>query len=132
MKTAKDWHLPPRQIFYGKPVAWGKVDTKLSMALTILEQETCKDCGTVSWLGHSTDNRIVFKHDKTHCYGCAELERTRAEESKSKKPDDYGAKPYVKPEGDSGMPLPSRSEEYERRARKAQRAAERKAKAEGK
>lgn len=112
-------------------MVWGRVDTKLSMALTILTQETCKDCGTVSWLGHSTDNRIVFKHDKTHCYGCAELERVRAEESKSKKPDDHGAKPYVEPVGDSGMPLPSRSEEYERRALKAQRAAERKAKAEG-
>lgn len=127
MKTAKEWKLPPRQIVYGKPVEWGRVDTKLSMALVILDQETCKDCGTVSWHGHSSDNRIVFKHDVTHCYGCAEMERVRAQESKSKKTDDHGAKPYVRAEGDMGLELPSRMKEYQRRAKKAERAAQRKA-----
>lgn len=126
MRTSKEWKVPPRQILYGKPKAWNKVDTKLSMALVILEQETCRDCGTVSWLGHSADNRIVFKHDVTHCYGCAELERVRDEGTKSKAKD-YGSKPYVKAAGDLGMSLPDRAEEYSRRASRAQREAEREA-----
>lgn len=105
---------------------WNQVDTKLSVALVILEQETCKDCGTVSWLGYSSDNRIVFKHDVTHCYGCAELERVRDEGSKSKAKD-YGSKPYVEATGDMGLALPDRAEEYDRRAMRAQREAERKA-----
>ncbi len=130
VKTSKDWQIPPTQVLEGRPKEWGRVDTKLSMAMVILDQETCKDCGTVSWLGHSTDNRIVFKHEETHCYGCAELERKRAEESKNKKTSDYGVKPYVNVEGDMGMELPSRTAEYERRARRAERAAQRKANAE--
>lgn len=92
------------------------------MAITLLENETCNDCGTVSWLGHSADNRIVFKRKEAHCYGCAEIERKQAEESKNKKRDDYGVKPYVEAATFDGQtPLPSRAEEYERRAAKAGR-----------
>lgn len=122
VKTAREWKLPPRQILYGEPKLWNQIDTKLSMGLTLLEGETCNDCGTVSWLGHSADNRIVFKHKTTYCYGCAEMERKRAEESKGKKRDDYGVKPYVQADTFDGQtPLPSRAEEYERRAAKAGR-----------
>lgn len=97
-------------------MAWGPVDTKLSVGLTLLEEEICKECGIPSWIGHSTDNRIVFKSDKAHCFGCMELEKNRADESKAKKAADHGAKPYVRPElWDGSMNLPSRREEYERR-----------------
>ena len=122
IRTAKEWGVPPLQVIRGTPRSWNRIDTRLSMAFVLLEQETCKDCGTVSWLGHSTDNRIVFKHDVAYCYGCMELERKRAEDAKAKKSDSHGAKPYVYPDSFDGQsPLPSRSDEYERRARRAQK-----------
>jgi len=116
IKTSRSWGVPPTQILQGRPSPWGPVDTKLSMALTILEDETCKECGIVSWHGHSANASLVFKHDKVHCYGCAELEKKRAEESRSKRPDDHGAKPYVAAAMfDGSTDLPSRADEYERR-----------------
>jgi hypothetical protein len=127
VKTSREWKTPPRQILRGVPVTWNSVDTRLSMALVLLEQETCRECGTPSWLGHSADSRIEFKYDVAHCHGCMELEKQRSEASKGRKSDDHGAKPYVYPQGFEGVPLPSRSDEYERRARREERLRKRKA-----
>lgn len=57
---------------------------KLAMALTILERETCKGCGTPSWIGHSTNNEIVFDLKSSVCYACAELERERDDREKKR------------------------------------------------
>lgn len=115
VKTSREWKVPPRQMLLSEPVDWDLKDSKLSMALTILEEETCKECGTPAWIGHSTDHRIVFDYAKAHCYGCMELEKKRGEESKGKR-NDHGAKPYVKAKMWGGFgELPSRRQEYERR-----------------
>lgn len=127
IKTAREWGVPPRQVLRGRPVTWNAVDTRLSMGLTLLEQETCRECGTPSWLGHSADSRIEFGHEVAYCYGCMTLEKERAESSKSRKTDDHGAKPYVFPKGYEGVPLPDRADEYARRERRAKKEAERRA-----
>jgi hypothetical protein len=122
VKTAREWGVPPRQVFLGEPVQWNDRDSRLSMALTVLEQETCKECGTVAWIGHSADSSIVFKHDEQYCWGCAALEKRREEDSKNKVKKGHGAKPYVIPSMfDESMPLPTRRAEFERREARAER-----------
>lgn len=118
IKTARSWGVPPSQIIQGKPCEWSRVDSLLSTALVLVEEETCRECGTVSWLGHSTNNYIGFEVDQAVCYGCAAMENHRKEEGKNKKPTP-GAKPYVSAfMYGEGTPLPSRDEEYERRRKK--------------
>lgn len=120
-KTAKEWGVPPRQVYLGEPVQWNDRDSRLAMALTVLEQETCKECGTVAWLGHSANSSIVFKHDKQYCWGCAKLEEAREEDAKNKVKG-HGAKPYVTAASfDASIPLPTRRDEFERREARAER-----------
>lgn len=49
----------------------------LAVALTLLESETCDQCGTPAWIGRSTDSEIVFDVESSTCFGCAELEKDR-------------------------------------------------------
>lgn len=112
VKTARSWSVPPRQVMLGEPCVWGPDDTLLSMALVLLEEETCSECGTPSWLGHSTNNSIIFEHDSTTCFGCMELEKARADKTKEQ---GKGEKGYVRPRMWDDSPLPDRAQEYERR-----------------
>lgn len=86
----------------------------LSVALTLLEEETCKNCGTPAWIGHSTDNTIVFDVKSSVCYGCAELEKDREEQEKNRAVKTRGEARYVEPYNVWGDPLPGRSESYAR------------------
>lgn len=113
VEASKSWGVPPRQVILAEPMVWGVEDTLLSMAMTLLKQETCKECGTVSWHGHSTDNRITFEMESATCFGCMEQEGRREDKNN---PIDKGEKPYVVAKMYDDSELPSRSEEYERRA----------------
>lgn len=97
-------------------MAWEEVDTRLSMALTLLEAETCSDCGTPTWWGHSTNNEITFKVDSTTCYGCAELEKHRKSKNKLNQNSSHGSKPHTRPRMWDESQLPSRSDEYRRKS----------------
>src|SRR5690625_6357639 len=55
VETARSWNVPPTQIIKGEPTEWSRHDSLLSMALVMSEQETCQNCGVVSWHGHSTN-----------------------------------------------------------------------------
>lgn len=89
----------------------------LAMAMTILEEETCKNCGTPAWIGLSTNNEIVFDIKSAICYGCAELEKDRedTEKSRGKKPRQKGETRYAEARNvwGEGRPLPSRAYSYE-------------------
>lgn len=84
----------------------------LAVALTLLEDETCKSCGTPAWLGHSTNNEIAFKVESSVCYGCAEIEREQnsvSADGRSKRKQRPGETRYVVPKNIwPGKPLPSR------------------------
>lgn len=72
----------------GKPVSfllndeplqddWTVLDKKLLVGYQTLQDETCKSCGTPTWLGHTEVPSVGFNVDKTTCYSCAELEKDR-------------------------------------------------------
>lgn len=111
--TARAWGVPPHvTISGGVPGEWSEQDVLLANALTVLENETCKSCGTPVWLGYSTDNEILFRTQKSHCYGCEELEKEREKQTKAKQKG-YGDTTYVEPYHffeNKGGRLPSRRE----------------------
>ncbi len=115
VETSKQWQVPPRQIILGRQVDWNPDDSKLSAALVLLEDETCRECGTVVWHGHSGNRYIKLDVDSTHCYGCQALEQRR--EDKERKLS-KGEKPYVKVSMYGDLELPSRQDEFERRAKR--------------
>lgn len=84
------------------------------MALTLLEEETCKQCGTPAWIGHSTDNTIAFEVKSSVCYGCAELEKDRDDEQSNKRKKTRGEVRYIEPYNVWGDALPSRFDSYSR------------------
>lgn len=87
------------------------------MAATILEEETCKSCGTPAWIGLSTNNEIVFDIKSTICYGCAEIEKDREDHEKGRGgiPRQKGESRYAKPRSvwNDGRSLPSRAHSYQ-------------------
>lgn len=117
VKTAREWKVPPRTMIHGaQPGEWTREDVLLANALTVLENETCKECGIPAWWGYSTDNRILFKTETSHCYGCEELEKARDKASKDKSNKGFGDTIYPVPYMFGGKePLPSRRESYESR-----------------
>lgn len=113
LKTARSWSTPPVTFLLGVESGWGDERNRaLSMALTLLESETCKGCGTPMWWGHSTRREIVFDVDSTTCYGCAELEKA----NKDAKRNPPGETKFVVPRNVwDGEALPSRHECYAER-----------------
>lgn len=118
LKAARSWGVPPLTMLTGQSTDWSDdKNRRLAMALTILEEETCKNCGTPAWIGHSTNNLITFDLKSSVCYACAELEKEREEREKGR-----GAKPRMKGEtryararnvwGEE-YPLPSRAHAYQ-------------------
>src|SRR5690625_7838099 len=75
VETARSWYVPPTQIIKGEPTEWSRHDSLLSMALVMLEKETCQNCGVVSWHSHSTNRAIGMVQDTTTCFGCREVEQ---------------------------------------------------------
>jgi hypothetical protein len=102
----------------GKTTDWSdERNRKLANALTILEDETCKGCGTPAWIGHSTNNEIVFDLKSSICYPCAELEREREamEKGRGGRARRKGETRYPAPRNVWGTDhaLPSRAHAYQ-------------------
>lgn len=119
LKTARSWGVTPLAVINGKEHGWNRTNRLLAMALTILEEETCKQCNTPLWWAYSTDNRVQFSAHKTTCYGCAKLEEEKNGNSKDGKPKEKpkpGEMLYVKPYNVLNEPLPSRRDSYTREA----------------
>lgn len=110
--------MPPLTMLMGTPSDWSdERNRKLALALTILEDETCKSCGTPAWIGHSTNNELIFDIKGSVCYGCAELERDKEnyEKKRGGRPRQKGETKYVSPRNVWGAdhPLPSRAHSYQ-------------------
>ena len=122
LKTARSWNVPPLLILTGEDAGWTDLRNRmLSVALTVLDDETCTSCGTPVWYGHSTNNEIQFKVQATVCYGCAEIERTQnarvSSTGQAKRKPTPGESLYVTPYHvwhEHGHRLPTRHEEYVR------------------
>lgn len=89
---------------------------KLAVALEILDEETCKGCGTPAWIGRSTNNEIVFDLKGTVCYACAELEKNKEAQEKNRGgvPRLKGETKYARARNVWGEdhPLPTRAHAY--------------------
>lgn len=121
LKTARAWGVPPLSILTGSEQGWTQLNRLLATALTIMEEETCKNCNTPLWWAYSTDNRVQFNVSTTVCYGCAKLDETKngvSKDGKAKKELKPGEMLYVKPYNVvAGEKLPSRHDSYTREAR---------------
>lgn len=103
-------------IFGDQPGEWTPEDVLLANALTVLEAETCRECGTPVWWGYSTDNTLQFKIETSHCYACEALEKEREARSKNRANKGHGDTPYVVAYNFfEDQPLPSRRASYEQR-----------------
>jgi hypothetical protein len=101
-------------VFVDQPMEWSEADVLLANALTVLESEMCRQCGTPAWWGYSTDREIQFKVEASRCYGCEAVEKEQAERAKSKQ-HGHGESLYPVPYNVFDKPLPTRRESYERR-----------------
>ncbi len=100
----------------------------IAVALTTLEDETCKGCGVPYWHSRSSHQNIKLDIKSTTCYGCKEVEDERAKNEKSKRASAHGVKQWVQAVPyDEVMGLPSRTESYERENQIAARRAARQA-----
>lgn len=90
------------------------------MALKIIEDERCQNCGLPIWIAHSEDSRIDFELDHIVCFAC---EFEGKETSKKSYKPVKGHTPYVVPvlEAVEGEPdkWPTRKEHHEIQVKKA-------------
>lgn len=88
---------------------WTMVDKKLLLAWTILQKETCGECGQPLWICRSSNNNITFSVRKGLCY--AKLAMEKWQDSTAGKNIKAGETPYTLPSRyDETKPWPTRTE----------------------
>jgi len=118
LKTARSWALPPLTLLTGKKSDWSDERNRLlAVALTILEDETCSQCGVPVWLGHSSNNEIEFEVHSSICFSCADLEKDREDRGRKPKKGETRYAIARNVWGDD-VPLPSRFDSYMEEFRK--------------
>lgn len=86
---------------------WTQADKRLLMAWTILQKESCQECGQPIWICRSSNNNLTFSVRKGLCY--AKLAMKKWSDSPAGKKMGDGDVPYVIPKRyDEDIPLPSR------------------------
>jgi hypothetical protein len=88
-------------------------------AMQILEDETCKECGSPIWIcRNEAAANVGFKVKTTKCFAKAELERWQEKEDKKKtKRKAYGERPYIVAYTYDGSEMPTRSDYYQNLAK---------------
>jgi hypothetical protein len=100
------------------------MDYVLALAVKVLEEEKCPQCGVPTWHAYSTDSSVAFKMHKITCYSCA----YKDEEEKAEKDKEPGVTNIVVPIPEDGYEgLPERVDYYVRAQEEAIRDAEREA-----
>lgn len=94
-------------LFHTQPnEPWESVDFSLLVALQILEEETCGQCGQPLWLCRSGDKDLYFKVEKSTCYATKRLREKEFEMMDKKDKTNISAKER-KAWGVSYYPVPS-------------------------
>jgi hypothetical protein len=88
--------------------------------MQILEDETCKECGSPIWVCRNEfASNVGFKVKITTCFARAELDRwNEREEKKKSSKKRHGEYPYVVAYTYDGSELPSRMQFYKDLAQK--------------
>jgi hypothetical protein len=99
---------------------WSDLDFLLIEAMQILEEETCRECGSPIWIcRNDMASNVGFKVKTATCFARAELERWSEREDKKKTGKKrYGEYPYAVPYTYDGTELPSRIQFYKDLAEK--------------
>jgi len=109
VQTAVEMGLPPTLFVLDEKktgVEWSAADKKLAMAWTILQRETCKQCGQPLWICRSSERDMQFKVNTDICYASAELAKWQdSKRAKSMKKGEYA---YIIPFMANGQQFPSR------------------------
>lgn len=108
-------------LFHEQPdEPWKKIDFLLVEAMQILEDETCKECGSPIWVCRNENAQNVgFKIKIATCYAKQQLDKWQDDESKKKKaPNRFGQYPYIVPYTYDGSEMPSRAQFYKEAAQK--------------
>ena len=110
VETAMSLNLPPTVMLVDgrQPTdGWNASDKKLAMAWTILQKETCPQCGQPLWICRSNNKNLLFSIRKDTCYAYAELEKwQKGKNSKLKN----GEHPYIVPKMRNDEPMPTRKQ----------------------
>lgn len=86
---------------------WTVYDKKLLMAWTILDKETCTECGQPLWICRSSDSNLGFSVRKGLCYAKKAMHDWR-ESAEGKRAKEWET-PYTVPSRyDETTPLPTR------------------------
>lgn len=94
---------------------WTAIDKKLLTAWTVLQKETCGECGQPLWICRSNNNNLTFSVRKGMCYAKLAMEKWR--DTPGGKEPKKGEVPYVIPSRfDEDIPLPSRMDYLEQLA----------------
>jgi hypothetical protein len=112
VQTAMDLHMPPTTFIMAtkQPTdPWTAIDKKLALAWTVLNRETCKECGQPLWICRSSNKNLNFSVRTDVCYAKAELDKF----SKGKE-FGPGEHPYIVPfMRDETEKFPARAEYIE-------------------
>lgn len=110
VQTAVKMGLPPTSFLTDKDpsAGWSREDKKLAMALTVLERETCNQCGQPLWICRSDNKNLLFKVKKATCYAAREHKKfSDSKQGQNLRPGEYS---YTVPFMLNDEPLPSRRE----------------------
>lgn len=113
VRSALEWHIPPTTLIVAQKQPtdpWTMADKKLAVAFTILQRETCKECGQPLWICRSSNKNLLFKVRKDTCYSKRELEVWSKKNAKNLKPGEHT---YVIAEMRNDEEMPSRREYLE-------------------
>lgn len=95
----------------GEP--WDKMDKKLLLAWTLLEQESCGECGQPLWVCRSDSNNLSFSVRTKTCYAKMAMDTWRDSTAGKKAMERPGVVPFVIPTRyDESIPLPTRTDWY--------------------
>lgn len=69
--------LPPTMFMTDRQPTdgWTREDKKLAIAFTILQKETCNQCGQPIWICRSDNKNLGFKVKTAICYAKRELDK---------------------------------------------------------
>lgn len=109
VQTAVGMGLPPTLFIdenRHEGAEWSRADKKLAMAWTILQKETCQQCGNPLWICRSSQREMQFKVNTDICYATAELKKwEKGQKAKHLKDGEY---PFIIPYMSDDSTLPSR------------------------
>lgn len=111
LETAMTWRVRPLSMIVENAQpndAWSNLDRKLALSWTIMQHETCQQCGQPLWICRSDNINLGFSVRTSVCYAKMQVEKWQ--ETAKGKNIGKGEYPYVVPRMLNDEELPSRAD----------------------